>query len=63
MRWRDNLRIAVGGIIANKLRSALTVLGVLIGVAAVVILVAVKLADAIRGRRRPDQRHSSDRRH
>ena len=41
MRWRDNLRIAVGGIIANKLRSALTVLGVLIGVAAVVILVAV----------------------
>jgi putative ABC transport system permease protein len=41
VRWRDNLRIAVGGIIANKLRSALTVLGVLIGVAAVVILVAV----------------------
>ena len=41
MRWRDNLRIALGGIIANKLRSALTVLGVLIGVAAVVILVAV----------------------
>ena len=41
MRWRDNLRIAVGGIVANKLRSALTVLGVLIGVAAVVILVAV----------------------
>jgi putative ABC transport system permease protein len=41
MRWRDNLRIALGGITANKLRSALTVLGVLIGVAAVVILVAV----------------------
>jgi putative ABC transport system permease protein len=41
MRWRDNLRIAVGGIVSNKLRSALTVLGVLIGVAAVVILVAV----------------------
>ena len=41
VRWRDNLRIALGGIIANKLRSALTVLGVLIGVAAVVILVAV----------------------
>ena len=41
MRWRDNLRIALGGIVANKLRSALTVLGVLIGVAAVVILVAV----------------------
>ena len=41
MRWRDNFRIAVGGIVSNKLRSALTVLGVLIGVAAVVILVAV----------------------
>jgi putative ABC transport system permease protein len=41
VRWRDNLRIAVWGIVANKLRSALTVLGVLIGVAAVVILVAV----------------------
>ena len=41
MRWRDNLRIALRGIIANKLRSALTVLGVLIGVAAVIILVAV----------------------
>jgi putative ABC transport system permease protein len=41
MRWRDNLRIALGGIVSNKLRSALTVLGVLIGVAAVVILVAV----------------------
>jgi putative ABC transport system permease protein len=41
MRWRDNLRIALGGITANMLRSVLTVLGVLIGVAAVVILVAV----------------------
>ena len=41
MRWRDCLRIALGGIVSNKLRSALTVLGVLIGVAAVVILVAV----------------------
>jgi len=37
----DNLRIAVQGIAANKLRSALTVLGVLIGVASVVILLAV----------------------
>ena len=41
VRWRDNLRIALGGIAANKLRSALTVLGVMIGVAAVIILVAV----------------------
>jgi putative ABC transport system permease protein len=41
MSWRDSLRIAVQGIGSNKLRSALTVLGVLIGVASVVILVAV----------------------
>jgi putative ABC transport system permease protein len=37
----DNLRVAVGGISSNKLRSALTTLGVLIGVSAVIILVAV----------------------
>ncbi len=41
MRWRDTFRIAIGGVVSNKLRSLLTVLGVLIGVAAVVILVAV----------------------
>ncbi len=37
----DNLRVAIGGISSNKLRSALTTLGVLIGVSAVIILVAV----------------------
>ena len=37
----DNLRVAIGGISVNKLRSVLTTLGVLIGVAAVIILVAV----------------------
>ncbi|MGD0984247.1 MAG: ABC transporter permease [Acidimicrobiales bacterium] len=37
----DNLRVAIGGISSNKLRSVLTTLGVLIGVAAVIILVAV----------------------
>ncbi|MED7950633.1 ABC transporter permease [Streptomyces sp. BE303] len=35
------LRFAVGGLAANKVRSALTVLGVLIGVAAVILLLAV----------------------
>ncbi len=34
-------RMALGGVTANKLRSALTMLGVLIGVSAVIILVAV----------------------
>jgi putative ABC transport system permease protein len=37
----ENLRIAIRGISANKLRSALTMLGILIGVGAVIILVAV----------------------
>ena len=41
MNLLDNLRVAIGGISANKLRSALTTLGVLIGVSAVIILVAV----------------------
>jgi putative ABC transport system permease protein len=39
--WRDNLMIALRGINSNRLRSLLTMLGVLIGVAAVIILVAV----------------------
>jgi putative ABC transport system permease protein len=37
----DNLRVAIGGISSNKLRSVLTTLGVLIGVSAVIILMAV----------------------
>ncbi len=37
----ESLRIAVQGILANRLRSLLTMLGVMIGVAAVIILVAV----------------------
>jgi len=41
MNLFDNLRVAIGGISSNKLRSVLTTLGVLIGVAAVIILVAV----------------------
>ncbi len=38
--WQT-LRFAAGGLAANKVRSALTVLGVLIGVAAVILLLAV----------------------
>jgi putative ABC transport system permease protein len=37
----ETLRIALGGLLANKLRSGLTVLGMTIGVASVIILVAV----------------------
>ncbi|WP_198358561.1 ABC transporter permease [Streptomyces fildesensis] len=37
----ETLRFAFGGLAANKVRSALTMLGVLIGVAAVILLLAV----------------------
>jgi putative ABC transport system permease protein len=51
----ETVRFAVRGISANKLRSGLTVLGILIGVAAVILLVAVgngsakSIQDAIEG--------------
>jgi putative ABC transport system permease protein len=38
---RETLRIALGGIVANKLRSGLTMLGMIIGVGSVIVLVAV----------------------
>ena len=41
MNQRDVMRMALGGVTSNKLRSLLTMLGVLIGVSAVIILVAV----------------------
>jgi putative ABC transport system permease protein len=37
----ENLRIALSGLAANKLRAALTMLGIIIGVAAVITLVSV----------------------
>ena len=41
MNLFEALRIAFGGLLSNRLRSALTMLGILIGVAAVILLVAV----------------------
>ena len=41
MNIQESARFAIQGVTANKVRSALTTLGILIGVAAVIILVAV----------------------
>ena len=41
MRTIEAFRVAVGALLANRLRSLLTMLGVIIGVAAVVLLVAI----------------------
>ncbi|MBJ7359259.1 MAG: macrolide ABC transporter permease, partial [Nocardioides sp.] len=41
MNVQETARFAWQGVTANKTRSALTTLGILIGVAAVIILVAV----------------------
>ncbi len=41
MPLSENLRVAFGGIAANKLRAMLTMLGVIIGVAAVIAMIAV----------------------
>ncbi len=38
---RENIRIAIQGILSNRLRAALTMLGILIGVGAVILVVAV----------------------
>ena len=41
MIGRETLRIAVDGLLANRLRSSLTILGLAIGVASVIVLIAV----------------------
>ncbi len=41
MRFAESFRIAMRALAANKVRSALTMLGVIIGVAAVILLVAI----------------------
>ena len=41
MKFIENIRIALNGLSANKLRAALTMLGIMIGVAAVITLLAL----------------------
>ena len=47
MNLYEALRMAVNGLLANRLRSALTMLGILIGVTAVILLVAVGNGESI----------------
>jgi putative ABC transport system permease protein len=44
---RQNIRIALQGIVGNRLRSALTMLGIMIGVGSVILLVAVGNGSAV----------------
>jgi putative ABC transport system permease protein len=48
----DGVRMALGGIVANKLRSILTMLGIMIGVGSVIVLVAVGSGSAAASRTR-----------
>lgn len=41
MNFRENIRVALRGLKSNKLRSVLTMLGIIIGVGAVIIMVAI----------------------
>jgi len=52
MRMRENIRIAVHGLSANRLRAALTMLGILIGVGSVILLVAVGNGSGVAVRQR-----------
>ena len=48
----ESVRLALHGIVANKLRSTLTMLGIMIGVASVIVLVAVGAGSAEASRKR-----------
>ena len=41
MSLRDLVRLAVGAVLAHRLRSALTMLGILIGIASVILLTSI----------------------
>ena len=57
MTWRDTLRTAIEAVRSHRLRSVLTMLGILIGITAVILTVAIIAAIALTLRRRPGTRH------
>ena len=48
MTWRDTFRSAWAAVHSHRLRSALTMLGILIGISAVVLTVGIGAGAAIR---------------
>ena len=52
----ESIRIALRSLAANKLRAALTMLGIIIGVAAVIALMGIGRG-AQTGNQQPDQQH------
>jgi putative ABC transport system permease protein len=55
MRWREVIKVAWKSLLSNKMRSVLTMLGVIIGVGAVIIMMAISagteatIAESING--------------
>jgi putative ABC transport system permease protein len=55
MNWREVIKVAWQSLLSNKLRSMLTMLGIIIGVAAVIIMMAISagteatIAESING--------------
>jgi len=51
MSFREAVRVALRGLGANRLRSVLTMLGIIIGVAGVILLVALGMGFDLRSMR------------
>jgi putative ABC transport system permease protein len=55
MSLREALRVALRGLRANRLRSVLTMLGIIVGVAAVILLVASATGCSLRSTSAPNR--------
>ena len=59
MLLKDFIRLTFSALIAHKLRSFLTMLGIAVGIAAVILLVAIVAAIALTLRRRKDTKYQN----